>query len=132
MTRGRDRVHQARSSRAPHWQQQPATPATAASRTCACANCHLFITSHAPTAASCTYVLLLHVQEEVEVKTRKLKKLWGKYQAAQQEIGDLQVMHEKKRRKKKTLTREGGVFNALTLLHMPNGKEASKRPCASP
>jgi kinesin family member 3B len=31
------------------------------------------------------------LQEEVEVKTRKLKKLWGKFQQAQQEVQDIQV-----------------------------------------
>ncbi|KAG5178547.1 kinesin-like protein [Tribonema minus] len=31
------------------------------------------------------------LQEEVEVKTRKLKKLWGKYQAAQAEVADIQA-----------------------------------------
>ena len=30
------------------------------------------------------------LQEEVEVKTKKLKKLWAKYQAALSEAGDLQ------------------------------------------
>jgi hypothetical protein len=32
------------------------------------------------------------LQEEVEIKTRKLKKLWGKFQQAQQEVQDIQVM----------------------------------------
>jgi kinesin family protein 3/17 len=31
------------------------------------------------------------LQEEVEVKTKKLKKLWNKWQAANREVTDLQV-----------------------------------------
>jgi len=44
------------------------------------------------------------LQEEVEVKTKKLKKLWGKYQAATREVQDLQeefqVIHERRTRER--------------------------------
>ncbi|CAM9531526.1 unnamed protein product, partial [Choristocarpus tenellus] len=37
------------------------------------------------------------LEEEVEVKTKKLKKLWSKYQTAQQEVSDIQVEFQQER-----------------------------------
>jgi len=37
------------------------------------------------------------LQEEIEVKTKKLKKLWNKYQAANREVQDLQEEFQRER-----------------------------------
>ena len=64
----------------------------------------LMILTNAIYIHTCIYVMQLEehftsLQEEVEAKTRKLKRLLGKYQAAVQESKDLQEEFQVRRRK---------------------------------